>query len=549
MKRHLLLSILCASALVSLMAIPAKSVPKLVTMEDGSQVTVYQHGDEFFHWTETEDGTWVTENPATGNFHIVPSMTMEQIETTRNSNPRLNATMQQRARRMQSDVSPTEIELNIAPNGLIVLVNFSDKKFSTVVEDIKDMISADRYHYEYKSNNETIVADGSAREYFIAQSMGQYQPQFDVVGPYTLSNTMAYYGSNDTWGQDLHADEMIVEACQMAHDDGIDFSRYDHNDDGNVDFVYVVYAGYGENDGGGVNSIWPHTYWLTMNYYSKHEKVYLDGKLLDTYACCNEKDYGTKRRTGIGTFCHEFSHVLGLPDLYTTNQATHKTMGAWDIMDYGPYNNYSNTPPSYSAYERYFLGWLKPTLLTAKSQSVALYDIQRNAGAIITVEDTCNMKGNDPRPYTFWMLEARSQTGWNTYIPGEGLMLTKVKYSYIKWSGNTVNNIRGAMGVDLVEADGLTPPSTDEANRPGKPGDLFPTGATEYTNIENHSITNIRYEDGVAYFDINGGGEVLFLTDVETITESTPVSKFIKDGQLYIQRGERLYNALGTIIR
>jgi M6 family metalloprotease-like protein len=195
-----------------------------------------------------------------------------------------------------------------------------------------------------------VKSSGSARQYFHDTSWGQYNPQFDVVGPYTLSQSYAYYGKNN----DANVGEMIRDACKMADEDGVDFTQYDNDNDGKVDFVYVLYAGYGEADGGPANTVWPHNYDLRYTGVTCN----VDGKTVRNYACSNEISYYSKLYNGIGTFCHEFSHVLGLPDLYETNQTPKglHTLLDWDILDYGPYNNDGNTPPAYSAYERFYMG-------------------------------------------------------------------------------------------------------------------------------------------------------------------------------------------------
>jgi M6 family metalloprotease-like protein len=287
---------------------------------------------------------------------------------------------------------------------------------------------------------------------------------------------------------------MVAEACRLV-DDSVDFSLYDNNGDSYVDFVYVIYAGYGEADGGAASTIWPHQYYVSM-----YEYVRLDNKIIDLYACGNELDNHSKKHTGIGTFCHEFSHVLGLPDLYVTNGASHVTMNEWDIMDYGPYNNEGNTPPTFSAYERFFMGWLQPRLIV-DAENVELKELQENNEALlISSTNQHNLIGNDPDPTTFYLVENRQQKGWDEHLPGHGMMLIKIQYNYNRWYQNTVNNSSSKMGVDLVEANG-------KASNSGKATDLFPAGAKQYLGITNHAIEGIEEVDGVIKFKYKGGVE------------------------------------------
>ena len=471
-------------------AVPARRGGIIKTQPDGSEVTIYQHGDEHFHWMTNENGEWLKVD-IDGFYRVTEALSAEEIEAKRMAAPK----------RVAQAASP----LNIAPRGLVILVNFQDVKFTTSKAEMDSMLTGENYSrsysYKYNLRNYKITSEGSARKYFYDSSNGQYNPQFDVVGPVTVSQNVSYYGGNDRNGNDKNPGKMVAEACRLV-DDSVDFSLYDNNGDSYVDFVYVIYAGYGEADGGAASTIWPHQYYVSM-----YEYVRLDNKIIDLYACGNELDNHSKKHTGIGTFCHEFSHVLGLPDMYeTTGNGTHKTLGQWDILDYGPYNNDGNTPPTYSAYERFFMGWLEPRLIT-EPENVTLGELQSsNEALLISATDQHNLVGNNPNPTTFYLLENRQQTGWDEHIPGHGMMLTKVQYNSNKWAKNEVNNKSTSMGVDLIEADGKTPNSSS-SGYDGKPGDLFPKGATEYTKIADHPIEIITEEDGVIRFKYKGGVE------------------------------------------
>lgn len=517
------LIVLLSAIVGSVWAVPARRGGLVVTQPDGSELTVYQHGDEHFHWLTNKQGEWLSMD-TDGYYRVTEALTDEQIEAKRQAAPR----------RAEYQATP----LNIATRGLIILVNFKDATFTTSKSEMDSMLVGKNYTrnytYKYYGRNYTVESKGSAWKYFYDSSNGQYDPQFDVVGPVTVSQNMAYYGGN-IGGGDKNPEAMIVEACKLVND-SVDFSLYDNDNDGIADFVYVIYAGYGEADGGAANTIWPHQYFIFQTLKLDNTKIY-------RYACSNEMDNYTKHHTGIGTFCHEFSHVLGLPDLYeTTGYGSHKTMGQWSILDYGPYNNDGNTPPAYSAYERFFMGWLTPRLIT-EPENVVLEDLKNNNEALlISSTDEHNLIGNDPNPTTFYLLENRQQTGWDEYLPGHGLMLTKIQYNYNKWYNNTVNNTATKMGVDLIEADGKAPQYDDY--RPsngymGKAKDLFPAGATEYTQIIDHPIEKITEQDGVIYFKYKGG-----VTDsippVDEDTIPTRVDDIVCYGEIV-----GVYNILG----
>ena len=498
------LIVLLSAIVGSVWAVPARRGGLVVTQPDGSELTVYQHGDEHFHWLTNTQGEWLSMD-ADGYYRVTEALSAEQIAAKRQTAPR----------RAEYQATP----LNIATRGLIILVNFKDAAFTTSKAEMDSMLTGKNYTrnytYKYYGRNYTVESKGSAWKYFYDSSNGQYDPQFDVVGPVTVSQNMAYYGGN-LGGGDKNPEAMIVEACKLVND-SVDFSLYDNDNDGIADFVYVIYAGYGEADGGAANTIWPHQYFIFQTLKLDNTKIY-------RYACSNEMDNYTKHHTGIGTFCHEFSHVLGLPDLYeTTGYGTHKTMGQWSILDYGPYNNDGNTPPAYSAYERFFMGWLTPRLIT-EPENITLAELNESQEALlISSSDQHNLIGNDPDPTTFYLLENRQQTGWDEYLPGHGLMLTKIQYNYKKWFDNTVNNTAKSMGVDLIEADGKAPDYDDD--RPsngymGKAKDLFPAGATAYTLITDHAIEDITEENGQISFKYKGGA---IETDIDNIENQNTI--------------------------
>lgn len=540
MKRGILLVLGLLAGVAVIRAVPARQGVREITLEDGRMVEVATYGDEYFHYTQSEDGRWFKE-VGEGLWKEVPALDKEAIAARRAQSPR----------RIKAQTE-TAVELNLAPRGLVIMVNFKNKKFRMSQAEMDSMINGSNFirEYEFKDRGKTqkIKSFGSARQYFETMSYGQYCPKFDVMGPVTVSHNYEYYGENSWWGSDENPEEMVIEACKLVHDSmGVDFSNYDNNHDGEVDFVYVFYAGYGEADGGDENTIWPHSY--SMAYYHSE---YLDGKLLGKYACSNEQNYISKVHDGVGTFIHEFSHVLGLPDLYATNSADHKTMGAWDCMDYGPYNNDGNTPPAYSAYERFFMGWLTPTLLT-ESADITLRPVKDSAALIVTSRGEHNMVGNDPNPNTFFMVENRQQKGWDEFLPGHGMMLTKVVYSSSAWEGNTVNNSSNGMGVDIIEADGKKPKysSSNRANGYfGKSSDLFPEGATEYQSVapfNTYTITDIEEtEDGMITFKYMGGGEPMELGEEHQEPEPQPTAMDEVHNDVCAEAG--VYDLLGRRI-
>ena len=521
MKKIALLAIGCIAATL-LWAKPARRGALVVTQEDGTEVVVYQHGDERFHWTTNEAGEWVAQD-ANGKWQRVPSLTDEQMQARREAS---KFTIAEQTQMRKQAATQTAVKTNIAEHGLVILVNFADQAFEATQAEMDSMHNGYNYSRDYSftyyRDTYHIHAEGSARQYFYDASFGQYNPKFDVVGPVTVSQEYSYYGKNDTYGNDQHAEQMVYEACLLVDSlyPEIDFSTYDNNGDGEMDYVYVVYAGYGEADGGASNTIWPHSYWISIAGYN----LTIDGVKIDKYACGNEKNYVSKQHDGIGTFVHEFGHVLGLPDLYATNNTTHRTLGDWDVMDYGPYNNDGNTPPTYSAYERFFFGWLTPTLIK-DTALLTLHDLySTNEAFLISTTDEHNLIGTDPNPTTFYLLENRQSNIWDKYLAGHGMMLTKVQYDYDKWYKNTVNNTASKMGVDIIEA-------TTNTSATNKATDLFPVGATEYTKINRHPIYNIQQtEDGDIRFAYLSPDAVEGIEEIEMSGENPVVAIYTITG-------------------
>ena len=431
----------------------------------------------------------------------------------------------------------------IIPRVPVIMASFADYELHSAVAEVDSLFNGQNWTQD--------GATGSVRQYFYDQSMGKYSPQFDIIGPITLSKGYASYGSGSDGGL------MVKEACQLV-DGFVDFSQYDQNNDGYVDLVFVFYAGFGENDKRYIPKelipdpsklVWP-------QYMSNCDGGKYDGKTVKYCEYTNEldgflSDQNTLIKAGIGVPCHEFSHALGLPDLYSTNATkNHKLLGAWDIMCNGPYNNDAHTPPSYSAYERFFMGWLTPTLITEPDTLTLAYIATANQAYLISENDKHNLNGVNPDTTVFYLLENRQQVGWDIGIKGSGLLLTRINYMPSLWTSNTINNNPDNLGVDLIEADGQFPDINTDEGYFGKPGELFPEGATEYLGITDHSITNITMNDGIIRFVYRGGKQPTDSHPASVIpAEGQQTFKTIQDGQLLIHSNGRVYSIYGEEIR
>ena len=313
--------------------------------------------------------------------------------------------------------------------GLILLVDFTNKKFEDdhtldLYKDITNKVG-------FKSDLGFV---GSVKDYFLAQSGGQFELDFDVIGPLTMPKTYGYYGAN-TQGDDTNPGLMIATACEMA-DEFVNFKDYDWDGDGEVDQVFVIYAGLGEAAGGDANTIWPHEWKLQYNDYGK--TLQLDDVTINTYACGPEltvKRSYTGTTTvieGIGTICHEFSHCLGLPDVYDTAYGGGYGMNAWDLMCSGSYNGNSYIPAGFTSYEKMYCGWYQPIVLNNDTIVKDMKPLSEGGEFYIIY--------NDAHPDEYYLLENRQKTGWDAALPGNGLLVIHVDYDPLPWQYNFVNN-------------------------------------------------------------------------------------------------------------
>ncbi len=537
----LIVSLLCA---LSTMAIPAKDGIIEVKQPDGTILSVMQYGDENWNCATTPDGYLIKQDidgyyvyaemvngrqiPTTTRVSQPALRSNEEIALTQKigkfslSNQTITAIRQERAMARMPMVQQRAGVVNTnAKRILVILISFKDSKFSKDPQEFYDLLNQENY----TKNGST----GSVRDYFVDASNGQYTPQFDVYGPYTLDREMSYYGENDAKGNDLHADQMIVDACAKLDADktaNVNFRDYDTNNDGYVDNVFVFYAGHNAAESGISNAVWPHR-WVVYDELTEGSIVF-DGVELNDYACASELkgSYGSEMAS-IGPCCHEFSHVLGLVDFYVTDYSSnHKTCGMWDVMDRGLYNNDSKTPPTLSAHERFYLGWLTPTILNSP-QDCELEELSKsNTAYLISMTGTHNLKGDNPNPKEYYLLENRQYTKWDEYLPGHGMLITKTKYDKDKWWNNTANNSASSMGYDIIEAKsgGYTE---------GDPSDTYPGiyNITSYTPSSQYPITEIAENNKVITFKFMGGtpaytvtfdGREIGTPANDSITENSP---------------------------
>lgn len=542
-KLFLFLFLVCLAITAS--AIPARRVWRTYTQTDGTQLKLMLIGDEHFHYFITTDSLPVVQRDgafyyakASHNNMIASDILAHNIEQRPQAElsaaqdfMNQKSSIMKAASNARSTMLPALIERKPAnayqgeKKGIVILVSFSDLDYAETDPQgaFNDLCNKEGYNVGGER--------GSVHDYFRDNSYGQFSLKFDVVGPYKAPKPWSYYGKDSNRGHDLNVRELIKFAINSADPD-VNFKDYDWDGDGNVDQVYVVYAGYSQAAGADANTIWPHESELGYAYPYYDNRVKVDGVYVNKYACGAELQ-GTSGTTmdGIGTFCHEFSHCLGLPDFYDISANAGAAnynygMGIWDVMcmgaDFGPV--------PYTAYERNYAGWLDYQVLDpdkpCKVQKLRPIDHPSQPGEVFQI------KTDNENEY--YLLECRNYTGkWgrdliyygnSTY---GGLLVTHVTYDKARWQWNDVNTTDGnyTNSGKSYSYECMSVVTADNSKGMGTfndmIGDLFGTGNSSITgsttpgfdlNLTDGtldvSLTGIKKKGGVLEFVWQNGTDI-----------------------------------------
>lgn len=324
--------------------------------------------------------------------------------------------------------------------GLVLLVEFPDMKMKEGAATQWN----NRFNQQGFSLNNHI---GSVRDYFIDQSYGLLTVDFDIVGPLEVSREHDYYGTAPNSSLDDRAAEMVIEGLKLANP-RVNYADYDWDNDGEVDQVYVIYAGMTSDTEEGY--IWPHEWSLSAAKYYGSGSGYqqMDGVYIDTYAVSNELANASTLE-GIGTACHEFSHCLGYPDFYDTEYTGGTAAQFWDVLDGGSYNGpqqIGEIPSPYTAYERWVAGWIDLIPLSEPCKVTDMPAINEEGVAYII-----NNSGNSNE---YYILENRQKITFGTGNGGHGLMVWHIDYNRTAWNDNTVNSNKDHQRMTFLPADG-----------------------------------------------------------------------------------------------
>ena len=543
MKKILFLLIFALVA-TSSFASKANSLPAVVPQPDGTMLTVLLQGDENISWYTTTDGMLLVKR---GNGYYVAQVKADgslAASSLLAHGPAMRGTEETNMMLLQDktkfakysskllgqsgELPVTEWTNGVTrkmkirddstlfphmgtPKALVILVEFTDTTFTLPdpKASFNDYLNNETGNIVDRGHGENRNAKG-VKGYFKDMSFGQFTPQFDVVGPVKLSHPLRYYGAgNDNMSR------LIPDACSAVND-SVDFSQYDSNGDGYVDLVYVIYAGHSESEAGNsTDDIWPKSGYSDFGTF--------DGKKVYRYGVNNElngrETSKNKLINGIGLFCHEFSHTMGLPDIYATSGAPGYNkdnfgMEFWDLMDGGEYVHSGRFPTAYTSWEREVMGWMNVDTLTDTAH-VVLRTIDSKGDSA----RSCKIVNPSVKNEAIYLQNIQNK-GWNYYLPGHGLLVYRVSYASddVNFADNPNNGSRprivcipadGKLGAIADYADDSTPDNyyADMA------GDTYP-GTSNVSSIASFTmysgdaldrpILNIKEDGTLVSFDYLG---------------------------------------------
>ena len=497
-------------------AVPGKIEYK---QPDGTTISIFLKGNRAVNWATTLDGYTLLKGPKGGFYyadsdnglfrtgmlaHNQDKRNEKEIGFVKNLPKGLNFTPAQvnalNSNYLKNSAAAGESAKAAFPTKgqrklIAILVGFKDVPFGYSNEEFNKMFN----QANYTENGAT----GSVYDFFHDNSFGELELITEVAGPYTISENREFYGGDDENGNDKNTRAMVGEAVIMADND-VDFSQFDNDGDGDVDGVYIIFAGYGEEAGGPSEAIWSHKFSLA-------NQIRVDGVNVTKYSCSPElRGNNGNSRTHIGVICHEFGHVLGLPDYYDVDYGESGgqsfDIGNWDIMAGGSWNNGGASPPYYNSYSRFLLDWQNLDTITQPGSYILGSNHQYNQAYYIPTKTE-----NE-----FFILENRQKEKWDAFIPGHGMLIFHVDRNNGGWLYNRINVSPENQGFDLIEADN----SKTEGSVTSDP---FPgtSNVNKFTDTSNPNalskngtpteipITNIREDkkQGIIYFDVLGGME------------------------------------------
>ena len=562
--------------------------PITVSQPDGTQLTIRMNGDADFNWVSTLDnvvlkqvgnGYYIANIDTNGMLsssgtlaHDADKRSSAEQSLCKKQDVKAFLTVNTRPERLAATRgfggkgSTSFFPHTGSPRAIVLLVQFANRPFKVQPRKAFNPYLNSMADKHQDFGNAEDRNTGSVKKYFSDMSGGKFKPQFDLYGPITMPKNVSYYGEGSSSMEKYR--ELVSEACTMM-DDSLDFSMYDADKDGNVDLVYIIYAGYGESVSSIDSTLWPKAFVCGT-------EIKKDGKYVRLAGISNElngRPDGKYSSTsgllinGVGLFCHEFSHCMGLPDFYPTVSPQWTTandkqdfdaydnqgMEEWDVMDNGIYLYNGYSPTAYTAWEREKMGWLTIETLT-KEGKVELKSIDEG-GKAYRIKNDKNTSGNE-----YYIVENIQAKGWNKKLPASGMMVSHVEYeprafSVFHGGDNSVNNIKKHPRMTIVPADGYLPSSYRKVPNSSTEtwphikvdqykeqlaGDLYPGKSnvnrlTDAQNMVNYApwtggmlnkpIYNIALKNGIVTFDFLKDQTSTGIEQPESATENNNEEK------------------------
>jgi M6 family metalloprotease-like protein len=516
---------------------PAFSVPAYpyfttVTQPDGKIITLKMKGDEHIKWMESEDGysllydkdRYIVYATLNEKGDMIPSSLKASDIAART--PEINAQLKTIAKGLQYSNEQKQILRQIRQmkeetiikarssqaalrsatghaKAICALIQFNDKHFSHTVSEFEALMNQEGYNLK--------GARGSVRDFYLENSYGLLTLEVTIAGIYTAAKNWAYYGENDADGRDKHPEELAKEAANFTFNDpSIVPDDYDNDNDGYIDTFHFIYAGYGEEiSGNSPDCIWAHKY----GFYPT--ALTFIGKKLDTYSCSPElRGNSGSDITHIGTICHELCHVFGAPDFYDADGKDNSGYefsgtGKWDLMAGGSWNSNGASPAHINMYQKIAFGWVNPNELNSKQTITNMPNSAQNPVAYII---------NTPQSGEYFVLENRQKEGFDSAIPGHGLLIYHVSITQNDIDYNIVNNKHPQKVYPVYAASNLAIPtgtpdsygSINSASCPFPGPDIVPKSTFNQTSAPalqtwetipiNKAITNITEANGFISF-------------------------------------------------
>ncbi len=468
-------------------ATPPAPYSSKVTQPDGSQLEVIGRGDEHRNWMETTDGyTVVKTTQGVYEYAILRNGKLVGSGIAAKNKEEINPFLTGQLSQIPKGIAPPH-EFSEQKKSLLQPLNSGatarlgakgatpasgNVKLLAILIEYPDL----KHRYEKESFEKLFNGPSNKRtfkEYFQENSHGKFNPTVDVVGWYEAKNNYDYYGEKH--GKE-RARELVAEAVAAAEADGIDFSKYDSDNNFYSDGVIVIHSGQGAEESSQNEYVWSHRWSISPQY--------LDGVFVQDYTIQPETRtrYGGTQLVRLGIFCHEFGHLLGLPDLYDTDASDdeHHGIGEWGLMGFGGWLGQEDNPAGLSAFSKEMLGWGKVEDITDKGGSYELKPANSD-GKVYKIRT--------PNSNEYFLLENRQQSGTDRFLNGKGLAVWHINTDQTrKYPGSIhVNNRKDRKGVDLEEADGNN--DLDNRRNRGDAGDLFP-GSKQRTSFDQGSDPN-----------------------------------------------------------